>query len=397
MTEVLPAVLPMTRQRPLDPPDELVRLQGEQPVSRLLYADGHVGWLVTGYAQARALLADPRFSTRQDLGHPLLSGSLQESREPAGPGFFIRMDPPEHTRYRAPLARHFSNRRVKELEPWIARVTAELLDAMEEIEPPLDLVEHFALALPSMVICELLGIRYEERGRYQRNMSTLLNRYTSLEERGMAAAEIAQFIAELVRHKRAEPADDLLSSLVKDGELTDEELRGIAFLLFGAGYETTVNMIALGVYALLTHPDQFARLRADISLTDTAVEELLRFLTVIHIGPVRTALEDAELGGQLIRKGESVALGLGAVNRDPSAFSDPATLDLGRTVNNHLAFGYGPHFCIGHQLARTELRIAIRALVPRFPRLRLAVPPGEVPMRHDMAFYGVHTLPVTWR
>lgn len=397
MTEVLPAVLPMTRQRPLDPPDELVRLQGEQPVSRLLYADGHVGWLVTGYAQARALLADPRFSTRQDLGHPLLSGSLQESREPAGPGFFIRMDPPEHTRYRAPLARHFSNRRVKELEPWIARVTAELLDAMEEIEPPLDLVEHFALALPSMVICELLGIRYEERGRYQRNMSTLLNRYTSLEERGMAAAEIAQFIAELVRHKRAEPADDLLSSLVKDGELTDEELRGIAFLLFGAGYETTVNMIALGVYALLTHPDQFARLRADISLTDTAVEELLRFLTVIHIGPVRTALEDAELGGQLIRKGESVALGLGAVNRDPSAFSDPATLDLGRTVNNHLAFGYGPHFCIGHQLARTELRIAIRALVPRFPRLRLAVPPSEVPMRHDMAFYGVHTLPVTWR
>jgi cytochrome P450 len=206
------------------------------------------------------------------------------------------------------------------------------------------------------------------------------------------------YLAELVRHKRSRPGDDLLGGLVGETELTDEELTSIALLLLVAGHETTANMIALGVFAFLRHPSQLAAFLADPAGTETAVEEMLRYLTIIHLGaPIRAALEDVELDGQLVRAGETVVLGLPAVNRDPEMFPEPDTLRLDRVdARRHLAFGHGVHQCLGQQLARVELRVAYRALFERFPTLALAVPAEEVRLRENALAYGVWRLPVTW-
>ncbi|AIJ22000.1 cytochrome P450 [Amycolatopsis methanolica 239] len=197
-----------------------------------------------------------------------------------------------------------------------------------------------------------------------------------------------------MRAKRAEPTDDVLGNRTTS-DLTDEELSGIGTFLLGAGLDTTANMIALGAFALLRDPDQLAALRDDPALADSAVEELLRYLTIADTG-VRAALEDVELDGQVIQAGESVTITANAANRDPERFPDPDTLDLRRHAAGHLAFGHGIHQCLGQQLARVEMRVAIPALFARFPTLRLAVPADEVPLRHDMSIYGVHRLPVTW-
>jgi cytochrome P450 len=209
-----------------------------------------------------------------------------------------------------------------------------------------------------------------------------------------AYAAVREFIAELVAAKRAEPTDDLLSGLTA-GDLSDEELVNIGFVLLGAGLDTTANMLALGAFALLSHPGQLAALRADPGIADHAVEELLRYLSIIPF-TVRTALDDVELRGERIRAGETVTVSIPAANRDPAHFADPDTLDLLRPAGGHVAFGHGVHQCLGQQLARVELRVVLPALVTRFPALRLAIPAEDVPMRTDMLIYGVHALPVTW-
>jgi len=332
--------------------------------------------------------------------HPPVSGRLGELlRDPefqAPPGFFLRLDPPDHTRFRKLLTGQFTVRRMKMLEPRIEEIAGGFLDAMQAAGPPADLVEMFALPVPSMVICELLGVPYEDRDRFQRDSKTLLSLHTTADEARAAMRRTLDYMAELVRRKRAEPGDDLLSGLIETGELKDDELAGVAMLLLIAGHETTANMLGLGTYALLTHPDQLAAMRAGPATVDGAVEELLRHLTIVHIGPTRTALEDVELAGRTIKAGDSVTLDLRVANRDPSRFPDGDRLDLTRGSAGHLAFGHGVHQCLGQQLARAEMRIAYPALLRRFPRLRLAVPADDVPMRADMAIYGVHRLPVTW-
>lgn len=205
---------------------------------------------------------------------------------------------------------------------------------------------------------------------------------------------LRDFMGKLVLAKRAKPTDDLLSGLTTSG-LTDEELTNIGFTLLGAGHETTANMLSLGAFALLRHPDQLAVLRADPGGIDQAVEELLRYLSIIPC-TVRVALEDVELGGQTIKAGQTVTLSVPAANRDPQRFADPDSLDLRRSASGHVAFGHGIHQCIGQQLARVEMRVGYAALFERFPTLRLAVAPEEVPLRDDMLIYGVHSLPVTW-
>jgi cytochrome P450 len=392
-----PPPLPTTRTYPLDPPEELRELRDREPVSPMTFADGHVGWLVTSHAVARAVLADPRFSSRQELLHPIIPGPAgREPSTPAEPGFFIRQDPPDHTRYRKLLAGQFTARRMKQLEPQIADFVERQLDELETLGEPVDLVEHFAFPVPSLVICELLGIPYAEREDFQREITVLLNVGTPKEKRDAAAIAAAMFVQSLVRKKRRNPSDDLLGGLAHTSDLNDDELTNIAFLLFGAGYETTANMIALGTYTLLLNPEKAARLRADPSLVENTVEELLRYLTILHIGPTRTALEDLELAGKPIKAGDNVALALGAANRDPARFDEPDRFDIDRSAAGHLAFGHGVHQCLGHQLARIELRIALPALFARFPGLRLACAADEVPLRHDMMFFGAHRLPVTW-
>ncbi|MFD7054917.1 cytochrome P450 [Streptomyces mirabilis] len=391
------AGLPVTRPAgcPFDPPEELARLREQQPLSRMVFPDGHVGWLVTSHALLRAVLADTRFSSRHELLHsPLPGAASMERTPPAPPGLFIGMDAPDHTRYRSLLTGKFTVRRMRLLTERVEEITTEHLDAMERHGPPVDLMEAFARPIPALVICELLGVSFADRESFQRHVATVNDLDATPEEVQGAFVALQEYLHELVLAKRAKPTDDLLSDIA-DGDLTDEELTNIGVLLLGGGFDTTANMLALGTFALLRHPGQLAALRADPGLTDQAVEELLRYLSITHTG-MRTALEDVELDGHLIRAGECVALSVQAANRDPEKFADPDTLDLHRKAVGHVSFGHGVHQCLGQQLARVEMRVAYPALISRFPTLRLAVPPEEVPLRTDSDIYGVHRLPVTW-
>ncbi|MFI6742477.1 cytochrome P450 [Nonomuraea sp. NPDC050451] len=390
-----PVTMPTRRQRPLDPPQELEKWREEAPVRRMRYADGHLGWLVTGYAAARAVMGDGRFSTRPELHHPTTPqiGQHQAMRRP--PAFFVRLDPPEHTRYRKLLTGQFTVRRMKLLEPRIAEITASTLDAMLRTGPPAELVRDFALPIPALVICELLGVPYADRESFQRQSATIVALDVSTEQKQQAMNELNAYVRALVADKRARPGDDLISGLSSGGELTEEELSGVAMLLLLAGHETTANMLALGTFTLLGSPDQLSALRRDPALVPGAVEELLRYLTVVDF-MIRTALEDVDLGGHTIKAGETVTVSLPAANRDPLRFADPGIMDIARDATGHLTFGHGIHQCLGQQLARNEMRIALPALLDRLPGLRLAVPAEEVPMRSDMLVYGVHKLPVAW-
>ncbi|MFG6198133.1 cytochrome P450 [Nonomuraea sp. JJY05] len=390
-----PVTMPTRRQRPLDPPQELEKWREEAPVRRLRYADGHLGWLVTGYAAARAVMGDGRFSTRPELHHPTTPQIGQHLAMRRPPAFFVRLDPPEHTRYRRLLTGQFTVRRMKLLEPRIAEITASTIDTMLRTGPPAELVRDFALPIPALVICELLGVPYADRESFQRQSATIVALDVSTEQKQRAMNELNSYLRALVADKRARPGDDLISGLSSGGELTEEELSGVALLLLLAGHETTANMLALGTFTLLGSPGQLSALRRDPALVPGAVEELLRYLTVVDF-MVRTALEDVDLDGHPIKAGETVTVSLPAANRDPLRFADPGIMDIVRDATGHLTFGHGIHQCLGQQLARNEMRIALPALLDRLPGLRLAVPAEDVPMRSDMLVYGVHKLPVTW-
>ncbi|MEV4072509.1 cytochrome P450 [Nonomuraea fuscirosea] len=381
---------------PFDPPKELLQAREHGPISRYLFPGGHEGWLVTGYDLVRSVLADPRFSSRKELmrHHPLIDyGDIEVP--PAPPGEFLLMDEPRHSRYRKPLVGKFTVRRMRLLTERVEQITAAHLDAMEQAGPPADLVTAFAKPIPAVVICELLGVPYEDRGSFQENIDMFLGGEATDEELYAAYLATQQYLAELVAAKRANPTDDVLSDLL-DSDLTDEELRGMALILLSAGFDTTANMLALGTFALLRNPEQLAALRADPALTEPAVEELLRYLSVAKTF-TRVTLEDVELGGQSVKAGTTLILSYNTANRDPERFADPHVLDLGRRDGGHLAFGHGIHQCLGQQLARVELRVAFPALLNRFPGLRLAVPAEEVAVRPETAdIYGLKSLPVTW-
>ncbi|KPL33248.1 cytochrome [Streptomyces anulatus] len=408
-------VLPTDRHTgcPFDPPAALTALS-DRPVRRLRYADGHVGRLVTGHAAARAVLADPRFSSRYELLHlPMPMEGAPGELPPAPVGDILGLDAPEHTRYRRLLAGRFTVRRMRQLTGRIERFTADCLDAMEQAGTTADLVEAFARPVPTLVICELLGVPYADRGRFLGLVEVIFDQAADAGARDEAYAGLLRYVGDLVLAKRAEPTDDLLSDLAAPGPapgagsgdlaapgpaasgLSDEELAGIGGLLLAAGLDTTANMLGLGVFALLADPVQLEALRADPDLAGPASEELLRYLSVAD-PLLRSALEDVEVEGELIRAGETVTVSVQAANRDPRRFPDPDRLDIRRRATGHLSFGHGPHQCLGQQLARVEMTVALPALFARFPALRLAVPPGEVPLRERSSIYGVVSLPVAW-
>jgi cytochrome P450 len=391
LTEAM--TIPTHRDEPFQPPQQLRR---PMPITRLSYPDGHLGWLVTRHSTARQMLSDPRFSARQELVHFPVPLPISQRAEPAEPGWLVRMDPPDHTRYRRLLQGQFTTRRLKLLTPRIEELAEQHLDAMEQTGSPVDLVEAYALPIPSLVICELLGVPYDDREEFARHTAILTRLNTTTDGMQAAVQALGAYVHQLVGRKRAEPGDDLLSGLVQSGELTDEELTNIAMLLLITGHETTAHMIAHGVYALLSHEDQLLALRADPALIDRTVEELLRHLAIVQTGISRAALEDVELEGELIRAGETVTVWISNVNRDPDVFTDPDRLDITRSATGHMTFGHGVHQCMGQPLARIEMRTAYNALFRRFPKLRLAVPPEEIPMRNEMAVYGVQRLPVAW-
>ncbi|WP_031467043.1 cytochrome P450 [Sciscionella sediminilitoris] len=395
------STFPVQRETFFDPPRELLTFP---PVQAVHLADGTRSWVVTGHAEVRAVLADPRFSSDRTgavtADNPERALRLRELRERRGestpPGSFLGMDPPEHGHYRKLLTSQFTLRRMRALETRIAEIVSDQLDELAGSGQPADLVAHFAMPVPSLVICELLGVPYARRAEFQHATKTLLRRDTDVDEMERTTGAVREFLHELVRDKRGAPTDDILGGLIAQSGLSDQELVNISFLLLAAGHETTANMLGLGTFALLCHPEQLRILRADPGLMPTAVEELLRYLTIISSLVPRVATEDLSIGDTLIRAGETVGLSLAAANRDSALTENPGELDVSRARTHHLAFGHGIHQCLGQQLARSEMTVGFRALLDRFATLRLAVAPEEVPLRSDMTIYGVHELPVAW-
>jgi cytochrome P450 len=407
MRGVMPAdLLERDARCPFDPAPGLVRRRGGDPVQPLPLANGARAWLVTGFDEARAVLADPRFSSDR-LRHPDATQMTPEQAAAGAPaadiperqdGMFIFMDPPEHTRLRSLLTGLFTVRRMRALESRLREIAVEHIAAMRAAGTTADLVPAYALPLPSLAICELLGVDYADRATFQQNTAVALSASSSDEEKARAGGELYAFIACLVAAKRAERTDDLLSGLVHDADppLTDAQLVDVALVLLGAGHETTANNLALGIYALLERPDQLAALRADPSLLDGTVEELLRFCSIVQLGVSRVATEDLPVGDVVIPAGDTVVVGTPETNRDRRHWDDPDRLDVRRPRAPHLAFGHGIHQCLGQQLARAEMRVGVEELVTRMPDLRLAVPAEEIPLRNDMLIFGVHALPVAW-
>jgi cytochrome P450 len=391
---------PMARATgcPFDPPPTLRTLP---PVSRIRLWDDSTPWLITRHADMRALLADRRVSAdprREGYPHTGASGRARRTR-----GFtFISMDDPDHARLRRMVRWAFAIPRIEELRAPIQRIVDERIGALLAGPRPVDLVEEFALPVPSLVICDLLGVPYADHDFFQRCARVLLIRDQAVELVVAAQDELIEYLDGVIANKLAEPADDLLSRLavehVGTGELSRREAALMAMLLLLAGHETTANMIALGTVALLEHPDQLAALRDtdDPVLIAGAVEELLRYLTIVHSGRRRIALEDIEIAGHTIRAGDGIVLAGEAANRDESRFPDPDRLDVHRDAHGHVAFGFGVHACLGQPLARAELQVVYGTLYRSIPGLRLAVPLEQIPFKHDASVYGVYELPVTW-
>ncbi|MFC3996395.1 cytochrome P450 [Nocardiopsis sediminis] len=391
--------LPLDRPKdaPLDPPPLYALLRTEQPITRVSIWDGQLTpWLVTRWADARAVLGDRAFSSEDSLsGFP----NLRPGMAPSPPGALQAHDAPVHTTMRRALTREFIVKRIDALRPSIQDTADRLIDGMTALDAPADLVEHLALPLPTEVACDLLGVPYEDHAFFQDKANTLVDIAHTADQVAEAERSISAYLLDLLLERRRRPRGDLMSRLARkvDGEsITDDDAAELAAFLLLAGHETTANMIALSTITLLRHPDQIPRLFIGPEQTALAVEELLRFVTVIQAGLRRRALEDVTIGGVTIRAGEGVIVPLNVANRDPETFPDPDRLDLARpNARRHVNFGYGVHQCLGQSLARAELQIALPALFRRLPDLRITVPIEELPYK-QASIYGVHRLPVAW-
>jgi cytochrome P450 len=388
---------PMTRRCPFDPPAELGELP---PVSRVRLWNGSTPWLVRRYDDVRALLRDSRISADSDRpGYPHQSAASAARRKRAKS--FNTMDGAEHAAQRRLLTGDFLVKKMEALRPAIQRIVDDLIDHLLAGPKPVDLVTAFALPVPSLVICELLGVPYEDRVFFQDITKVMVSTTATPDEAVKATEDLLGYLAGLVERKASAPGDDVLSKLATSqfatGRMTAEDVASMGQLLLVAGHETTANMIALGTVALLEHPDQLALVRSgDAGQLRRAVEELLRYLNITHTGRRRVAVEDIKIGGEVIRAGEGVIAAGDVANRDEAAFAEPDRLDVTREARHHVAFGYGVHQCLGQTLARVELQVVYGTLYRRIPDLRLAVPVAELAFKDDMLVYGVHCLPVTW-
>ncbi|MFF7456533.1 cytochrome P450 [Kitasatospora sp. NPDC008115] len=381
------------RRDGLGPGAALGEAQRGEPVRRVrdfwLHRVGEF-WLVTRHADVRRVLADQETFAMYD-----------PDRAPVLPNELLNMDPPEHTRLRHVLTPEFTGRRIRALEPMIRALAGELVDAMEARGREADLMADFALPLPLGVICAMLGVPDLDQGEFHRWSRVTLDLGLPMEERLAAGRESHAYMASLVAEKRRSPDEGMIGMLVREhgGAVSDSELVGVCELLLLAGHVTVSNTIGLGVLALLSHPEQADRLRGageGDPVIDTAVEELLRYLSVSSTALARTARCDTEIGGVPVKAGDQVVCQLPVANRDPALGTGMDRLDIERKPVSHVTFGHGPHHCLGAPLARAELRIALPALLRRLPGLALAGPAEEVPYRVNNEVYGLHALPVTW-
>jgi cytochrome P450 len=379
-----------------DPHTIYRELRTEGPVRQATPRRGLRVWLVTRYAEAKALLADPRLSKDGDRALDLFPEGTGGAHASSLSAHMLNSDPPDHTRLRKLVNRAFTARTVARLRPRIEQITDRLLDDLAAAGT-VDLVESFAFPLPITVICELLGVPGSDSDKF-REWTRPFVMAASAEELRAAHEAVETYLVELVAAKRKAPGEDLLSALVQvsdEGDrLSPAEIVSMAFLLLVAGHETTVNLIANGVLALLLNPEQLAALRADPSLLSNAVEEFLRYEGPINIATLRFTTEPIHVGDVEIPAGEFVMISLLSANRDDDRFSEPDRLDITRSAGGHLAFGHGIHYCLGAPLARLEAEIALGRLLSRFPKLELDIEPGALKWRVSTLVRGADVLPI---
>ncbi|MEV7890690.1 cytochrome P450 [Streptomyces sp. NPDC002817] len=373
-------------------------LRREEPMCRVQLPYGEPAWLATRYEDVKVVLGDPRFSRAAAVGR-----DQPRSRPyPAGAGAMISLDPPEHSRLRRLVAKAFTMRRIDQLRPRVQQIADGLVEAMIVKGPPAELVQDFGLPLPIAVMCELLGVPFEDRADFRRWADAYLStsKFTR-EQVGESRAQLREYVSALTAERRKEPQDDLLSALVaaRDAEdrLSEEELLTMAETILVAGHETTATQIPNFVYLLLTNPDQLAVLRGDLDLVPRAVEELVRYIPAgAGSSQPRYALEDVELGGVIVRAGEPVVVDRSSANRDESVYTDPDQLDLTRKEAPHIGFGHGAHHCLGAPLARMELQVTLHTLLTRLPGLRFADSADDVVWKSGVSTRGPERMPVTW-
>jgi cytochrome P450 len=396
MTQTLPVIpAPRATGCPLAPPAEFAAWRETDGLQRATWQGKEV-WMISRYADIRAALVDPRLSANT------MAYSVETTLDQDIPIIFPRLDDPEHNRLRRMMTRDFTFRRGEAMRPQIQELVDGFLDDMIAAGPPADLVRAFALPVPSRVICLLLGVPYDDHDFFQRASTTGLDSNATEEQKAQSSLALFTYMTELVARKEREPGDDLMTRLIIDhvatGELSRETAAMNGVIMLAAGHETTANMIALGTLALLEHPDEFALLSStgDPLAIAKIVEELMRYLTIVHSLIDRVALEDLTIGGQLIRAGETVLMNLPAGNYDPAFIERPDALDSSRSTRGHLGFGFGVHQCLGANLARVEMQVALSTLARRFPGLRLGVPAEQLTFQNTKEIYGVTELPVAW-
>ncbi|HWS38161.1 MAG TPA: cytochrome P450 [Actinoplanes sp.] len=371
-------------------------------VSQVRIWDGSTPWFITRHADQRALLNDPRLSIdEKKAGYPHMTRSRAASA-PHHPPLITNTDPPEHTRLRRTVNAPFMVKRVEALRPHIQKVLDDLIDDLLAGPRPADLVQRIGLPVPTLVITQILGAPYEDHEFFQTASRQAISHETDPEAGAQAGQALGEYLAALLQKKMAEPGDDVLSEMggrVKAGEMSFAEAVTMGAAILIAGHETSASMISLATLALLREPEQLDLLRRnsdDPRFVANAVEELLRYLTIVHSGIRRIAIEDIELHGTTIRAGDGVVFELAGANYDPAAFPEPDRLDLTRPARSHHAFGYGAHQCLGQSLARVELQVVYGTLYRRIPTLRLAVPFEDVEFAMEGVAYGLKSLPVTW-
>ncbi|MFG2194270.1 cytochrome P450 [Streptomyces sp. NPDC048639] len=400
-----------------DPYPAYAWLREHSPVHWTRLPSGVDAWLVTRYADAKQALADPRLSKNPARHHERSSAESPAGRSAHAKGkvgipgersaelmtHLLNIDPPDHTRLRRLVSKAFTPRRVAEFAPRVSELTDRLIDAFAE-RGEVDLIHEFAFPLPIYAICDMLGVPAEDQDDF-RDWAGMMIRHGGGPRGGVARSvkKMRRYLAELIHRKRADLGDDLISGLIRASDhgehLTESEAAAMAFILLFAGFETTVNLIGNGTYALLRNPGQRERLHralaeGDETLLASGVEELLRYDGPVELATWRFAVEPVTIGGQSIATGDPVLVVLAAADRDPARFADPGTLDLARGDNQHLGYGHGIHYCLGAPLARLEAQTALATLFRRLPDVRLAAEPDDLRWRGGLIMRGLRTLPV---
>lgn len=391
---------PYQRTCPMQPPAEYGALRAEQPISQVTLASGRKAWLLTKYEDIRQMLTSSNVSSNMaHPGYPLHFNAPAEVLEQMRP-VMLAMDPPVHTVQRKMVLAEFTNKQAARLRPRIQEIVTAQIEALKSLNGPVDLVENFAIPIPSLVICELLGVPFSDRSDFQKHTRNLVSIEADPEERENSHQELRTYFSDLLDLKKSDPADDLLSRLIDRNDrsetLSREEMIGLANVLLVGGHETTANMIALGIVALLENEDQLNIFKSRPSIRPQAIDELLRFFSIADQVTSRVAIADFYIGGSKINAGDGI-IGLSAsANHDEAIFNDPQSLNFEREAKPHMAFGRGIHQCIGQNLAKIELETALVSIFEQIPKLRLAHPANELPFKDNRGVYGLHRLPAVW-